>query len=241
VRGKRVKAQRSGFGADVYHVLYLPYDWRPRKRYPVIVEYAGAGGYANDYGDVSTGVPEGSNLGYGISAGKGYIWLCLPYVDTVNGRNATTWWGNADATVEYCMATVDEVCKKWGGDPRRVLLTGFSRGSIACNYIGLRNDTIAKLWRGFVCYSNYDGVQQWSYTESDRASAIRRLKRLGSRPQFICQEETVEPARNFVESSGVSGNFSFHALPYRNHNDAWTLRPIPLRKTLRDWTRKALK
>ena len=33
----------------------------------------------------------------------------------------------------------------------------------------------------------------------------------------------------------------FHPLPFRNHNDTWTLRPIALRKTLRDWTRNVLK
>jgi hypothetical protein len=136
--GKRVKIQRAGFGDGVYHALYLPSDWRARpwRHYPIIVEYAGAGGYQNDFGDVSTGVPEGSNLGYGISGGKGYIWLCLPYVDTGAGRNAVTWWGNADATVDYCLGAVKEVCDRWRGDRNRVLLAGFSRGSIGCNYIG---------------------------------------------------------------------------------------------------------
>src|SRR5262249_29175359 len=145
--GQRVKAQRSGFGDGVYHVLYLPREWRKRRRYPVIVEYAGNGNYLNQYGDVSTGVPEGSNLGYGISGGKGYIWLCLPYVDTAAGRNAITWWGNTDATIDYCLKTVKDVCDHWGGDRNRVLLAGFSRGAIACNYIGLRSDDVAKLWR----------------------------------------------------------------------------------------------
>ena len=54
---------------NVYHVTYLPTDWRPGKRYPVIVEYAGNGNYTNRFGDVSTGRVEDSRLGYGISAG----------------------------------------------------------------------------------------------------------------------------------------------------------------------------
>lgn len=239
--GKRVKAQLAGFGNDVYHVLYLPPEWRKRRHYPVIVEYAGAGNFANDYGDVSTGVPEGSNLGFGISGGHGFIWLCLPYVDTDNGRNAITWWGNADATVDYCLRAVKEVCDHWGGDRRKVLLAGFSRGAIACNYIGLRNDVIARLWRGFVCYSQYDGVRAWSYPDSDRASATARLRRLGGRSQFICDEAGIDDTRAFIESTKVPGDYRFHALPFRNHNDAWTLRPVPLRKTLRDWTRRTLR
>jgi hypothetical protein len=84
-------------------------------------------------------------------------------------------------------------------------------------------------------------VQTWSYPDSDRASAITRLKRLHGRPQFIVDENGVEATRNFIESSGVRGNFAFHELPFRNHNDAWALRPMPLRKTLRDWTKHVLR
>jgi hypothetical protein len=29
--------------------------------------------------------------------------------------------------------------------------------------------------------------------------------------------------------------FSFNTLPYVNHTDIWTLRPIPLRQTVRSW------
>lgn len=39
---------------DVHHVLYLPVNWEPEKKYPVLVEYAGNGNYRNKYGDVST-------------------------------------------------------------------------------------------------------------------------------------------------------------------------------------------
>ena len=68
--GKRV---RHGL-----NILYLPTDWKADTKWPVIVELAGNGGYKNKYGDVSTGLPEGSNLGYGLSGGKGFIWLCVP-------------------------------------------------------------------------------------------------------------------------------------------------------------------
>ena len=40
--GKRVKQTHPGWEyTQVYHVIYLPKDWNPGKRYPVIVEYAG--------------------------------------------------------------------------------------------------------------------------------------------------------------------------------------------------------
>ena len=239
--GLRVTTHRAGFGEGVYHVLYLPRDWRPRRRYPVIVEYAGNGNYSNQFGDVSTGRPEGSNLGYGISGGTGFIWLCLPYVEPQRQSNAITWWGSPEATLDYAAGAISETCERFGGDRRRVLLCGFSRGSIACNYLGLRNAEIAKLWRAFVCYSHYDGVRPWpQYPDSDRAAARARLERLGNRPQFICHERSVNDTRDYLASTGIRGNFTLAALPYRNHNDAWTLRPIALRKTLRDWVHRTV-
>jgi hypothetical protein len=42
-----------------------------------------------------------------------------------------------------------------------VFIAGFSRGAIACNFIGLRDDEIASLWCGFVVHSHYEGVRDW--------------------------------------------------------------------------------
>ena len=70
--GKRVRQVLPRYkGTDVHHALYLPTDWEEGKTFPVIVEYAGNGGYRNNLGDVSRGTVEGSNLGYGVSGGKG--------------------------------------------------------------------------------------------------------------------------------------------------------------------------
>jgi hypothetical protein len=49
------------------------------------------------------------------------------------------------------------VCADHGGDRARLVLTGFSRGAIACGYIGLRNERIASLWKGFHACQHYDG------------------------------------------------------------------------------------
>jgi hypothetical protein len=239
--GRRVRQSLPAYeGTAVYHVLYLPKDWRPGVLLPVIAEYAGNGNYRNEFGDVSEGIPEGSNLGYGISGGIGYIWLCLPYVNSEEKRNQIQWWGDPAATAAYARDAVQMVCAKYGGDRRRILLAGFSRGSIGCNYIGLRDEATAEIWRGFVCYSHYDGVRLWPYPGSDRESALVRLKRLKSRPQFICHEKSVDDTRAYLAGTGVRGDFSLHALPFRNHSDAWVLRNIPLRRTLRDWVARLM-
>lgn len=239
--GVRVKQFLPEYkGTQIYHVVYLPRDWRSGVRYPVLVEYAGNGGYTNTFGDTSSGLPEGSKLGYGLSGGQGFIWVCLPYVDPKEGRIALHWWGDVAATVAYCKQAVRLICDEFGGDPAAVILTGFSRGAIACGYLGLHDDEIAGLWQAFIPYSHYDGDQLWPYPASDAASAIERMKRLKGRPSFICQEVSIEKTRQFIEASGVAAPFTFQAVPFRNHTDAWVLRESPARAALRQWVHTVL-
>ena len=75
--GKRVRQTAPEYrGTDVHHALYLPTDWQPGRKYPVIVEYTG-----NKWEPCkSTGKVEDANLGYGISGGRGFIWITMPYV-----------------------------------------------------------------------------------------------------------------------------------------------------------------
>ena len=174
-----------------HHALYLPENWKPKGNYPVLVEFTG-----NEYKSgttVCTGKVKDAEFGYGISGGYDYLWLTLPYLDGKGEQPVTKWWGDPPTydptpTVEYCKRVVPKICEEFGGDPDRVVLIGFSRGALACNYIGLYDDEIAKLWRAFVPYSHYDGLRTWEYPESDQASARKRLARMNGRPQFICQE-----------------------------------------------------
>ncbi|HVR84944.1 MAG TPA: hypothetical protein VMU54_11580 [Planctomycetota bacterium] len=243
--GKRVRQTTPGWeDSDVHHALYLPKRWTAGNRYPVIVEYAGNGGFKNAFGDVSTGTVDGSNLGYGISGGDGFLWVCMPYVRVTGGRkeNAANWWGDVEETKRYCLRTVALVCEQYGGDGKKLVLAGFSRGAIGCNYIGLHDDEIAPIWRAFVTFSHYDGqLTTWGYPGADRATALDRLKRLRGRPQFISMENSVEPIRQYVAGTGVAGDFTFQTIPFRNHSDQWVLRDVPERKVLRDWLQKALR
>ncbi|MCB9850296.1 MAG: hypothetical protein H6817_06285 [Phycisphaerales bacterium] len=240
--GKRVRHQLDTWrGTEVYHCLYLPADWQPGKRYPVIVEYPGNGPYHNKYGDVFTGKVEDCSLGFGLSGGSGYIWLTLPFVNAAEKRNQLYWWGDVDATVTYCRRAVAMVCAEFGGDANAVVLTGFSRGAIACNYIGLHDDEIAKLWCAFIPDSHYDGVRQWEYAESDRTSALRRLQRLNGRPVLILQEKSIDATRKYIADTGVAGDFTYQVVPYRNHSDRWVLQDVPARQFAREWLADAIK
>jgi hypothetical protein len=244
--GKRV---RVGDPAGVYHVLYLPQDWDPARRWPVLVEYAGNGGYRNRFGDESRGRPEDSCLGYGLSGGKGFLWLCLPYLSADASRNVATWWGDPPdytvrPTVDYCVKTVDAVCAQYGGDSERVVLSGFSRGAIATFFIGLQDDRIASRWRGFFAYSHFDGPRRWPYPGSDEASAAQRFSRARGRPLFVCGEEAnAEQTQRWMEDRygpGALRGITFRSTGYRNHHDAWILRPGEAREEARRWLRETL-
>src|SRR3954463_7270836 len=68
--GLRVRHTTAGWEkTEIYGALYLPPEWQPGGRIPVLVEWAGNGGYKNAFGDISTGRPEGSKLGYGLTEG----------------------------------------------------------------------------------------------------------------------------------------------------------------------------
>ena len=240
--GARVRCSLAPYaGTDVHHLLYLPADWRPDATYPVIVEYAGNGPHRSRFGDVSTGEVDGSNLGYGISGGEGFIWVCAPYVAASGDRNERRWWGDRARTVAYLKALVPDVCRRYGGDPDAVFLAGFSRGAIACNYIGLHDDEVAALWCGFICHSHYDGVRRWGYGDDDSGAATARLGRLGDRPQWISHEGNVDATRRYLQAAMPEGRFTIRPLPFPNHTDAWVLRDVPLRRTLRAWVRQVLR
>ena len=237
--GVRAVVTTAGWaGPAVHHTLYVPVDWTAEKKYPVLVEYAGNGGYRNAYGDVSAGTVEGSRLGFGISGGRGFLWICLPFIErtAAGAQNASKWWGDVEETKRYCLATVRDVCARWGGDERAVVFCGFSRGAIAANFIGLHDDTIAGLWRAFICHSHYDGVsERWPYPGADRASALVRLRRLGARPQFISNEGSTRATEDWLRASGVAGRWTFCAIPFRNHSPDWVLRDLPARRQVRAW------
>lgn len=225
-------------GWNLAHAVYLPFDWKAGETYPVIVEYPGNGGYENKYGDKSTGRVEDCKLGYGISGGRGFIWLCLPFVDPKSKTHALNWWGDPDATATYCRRAVAQVCKSFGGDANAVILCGFSRGALACSYIGLRDDETAKLWRAMITHSHFDGVRRWNYPDSDAASARTRLRRYGNRPIYVTNEESVADIEEFLQ--GTDLNATVRVLPYPNHTAEWVLKDIPERAELRAWLAKVL-
>lgn len=250
--GKRALVRAPGYAeTEAYHVVTLPTDWSPGRKFPVYVEWTGNGGYVDPCGERTTGRPESGRLAIGLAGNDGVICVQLPYLNAAGTANVATWWGSApehgpESTLKYAAAALDEVIARWGGDPDRMVLIGFSRGAIAVNALGLANDEIAKRWRAMVAYSHYDGVRQWPVAGSDRASAAERLKRLGQRPQFIVSEPMpngagLEATEGWLRESAPNAPREFLTSGFRDHSDGWAMRPGATRDRIRDRLDEILK
>jgi len=226
--GKRVRYRLPGDEvADIYSVLNLPEDWQPDRKYPVIVEYPGNVFYAAAC--YSTGLPDQCVIGYGMAKGKGAICLGMPFIDRTSGNLAENGWGNADDTADYVVRMVADVCARFGGDRDNVVLTGFSRGAIACGYIGLRDDRIAGLWKGYHACQHYDG-DGWNGATLE--GAIKRATRFQGAGIFQTDnpEEKFRPVTDVMKTqvSCAQSGLGFHAT-------AMFLDDRPSTQQLRDW------
>jgi hypothetical protein len=242
--GRRVRQVAPEYaGTDVYHALYLPTDWKPGGTYPVIVEYTG-----NKFPTSgSSGEIKDANLGYGMSGGTGFIWVCMPYVEKGRKKNAVTWWGDTQATVEYCKVNLPRICKEFGGDPDNVFICGFSRGAIGASYIGLADDEIATLWKGMFTHDHFDGERTWGYPKSDRASALVRLARLKGRPVLVCGMDASRARDGYLKDHMDLARFTFLDVPTSKifkipedkvihpHTDLWMHRESEYRSRARAW------
>ena len=245
--GKRVRQVAPEYaGTDVYHSLYLPTDWKPKGQYPVIVEYTGNRFPTSG----STGKVKDANLGFGLSGGKQFIWVVMPYIAKNHRNNETLWWGDLTATVDYCKTNLPRICDRFGGDRDNVFICGFSRGAIAMSYIGLADDEIAKMWKAFIAHDHFDGERKWVYDDSDRTSALRRLRRLNGRPVLVSGTKASDVRRNFLEQRLDLAQFTFLDVPtdkifqipegpfVHPHMDLWMHRDSEYRKRARAWLAK---
>ena len=251
--GRRVAVTPKEYtGTRVHHLIALPDDWTPDwkargKTWPVIAEYTG--NYFPTSG--STGEVEGAALGYGVARGRA-IWVVLPYVAKDRQKNERTWWGDIDATVGYAKTNIPRICAEFGGDRRKVVLCGFSRGAIGISFLGLHDDEVAKLWCGFWAHDHFDGVTAWvapwgTPLARYREEATLRLRRLQGRPVLISQGFTNDETRRFVEPlTGPStrflqvdmvalyGKFPNEVVQHP-HNDRWPLRDGEATSVTRAW------
>lgn len=238
-KGLRVRQVAPEYvGTEVYHSLYLPEDWENGKKHPVLVEYTG-----NRFIEAgSTGQAKDANFGYGLSGGKRFIWICMPYIKKGGQENEVMWWGDREATIQYCKDNLPRICQQFGGDSKNIFICGFSRGAIACSYIGLADDEIASFWKGMITHDHFDGHKEWGYPQDGRSYALKRIARLKGKPVLVCGKN-VEYLKNYQSLA----QFTFLPVPAREifqipegkvihpHTDMWAHRQSTTRQIARDW------
>lgn len=248
--GRRVRQVAPEYvGTDVYHSLYLPVDWRSDQKHPILVEYTG-----NKFPPgKGSGEVKDANLGYGLSGGRRFIWVVMPYIAKGRMNNEVTWWGDRQATVEYCKVNLPRICEEFAGDPDNVFVCGFSRGAIGSSYIGLADDEIASLWKGMLTHDHFDGQRTWSYPDSDRKSALKRLSRLRGRPVLVCGQRASVVRDDYLADHPGLAEFAFLDVPTNEiftipegpfihpHTDLWMHRESPYRRQARDWLEEILR
>jgi predicted esterase len=255
----------------VTHLVALPKDWEEGRRYPVLVEYApnryqGEGAF----GPLSCmGTTADCRMGFYLAGapgrpecGVGYLWVCMPIIaydraspdDRARHREATRWWGAegdgpaaiADTVGQrlaaaYLRANLPRVCARFGGDPGRVALLGFSRGAIAGGWVGRSDDATAALFRAFVLHSWHDGMSN-PICPPDPGQL--RLRRALGRPSFLsCGDRdggraASEEADRLLRALGAESEL--HVIPDLPHSDEWVQGRSAVHLAVRDAARAFL-
>ena len=114
---------------------------------------------------------------------------------------------------------------KLGRRPGQSFLSGFSRGAIACGYIGLANDQIAKLWKGIIACQHYDGS---AWQQSTMASAIERAPRFRGEAIFQVDNESHKADfRQLISHTDPSVEWTWVSSGLGNHATAMFLDERP--------------
>ncbi len=247
--GKRVRITATGYeNTDVYHTLYLPADWVPGGKYPVIIEYA-PNSWAPTPETTVDGSVEDTLLGFYQSGGAGFIWATMPFIDTLPDpdQNAAGWWWGQhpagvvgeDVAADYTKAGLIDILEDYGGDGASVFVTGFSRGAIACGQVGLR-DQLVDVWLGMMPHSHH-----YQLASNNAPTSYPLLDYLAGRASFITYGG---PADGGAGSSIVGVNqltwlgfpVESRELPGVPHTHNWIKddaapTSLAVRQDLRDW------
>ena len=238
-------------GTAAYHCVYLPHDWEPGRKYPLIVVFPGNGPFVSRFGDRSGGLPEHNLFGVGLTGGNGYIVLGLGYLDSRKNLQPTgSWWGDVQATISYTQEAVRFVGEQYGADLSRIVLLGFSRSAFGASFIGLHDDKIAPLWSGILCYDGWESQadmarnlyrhdqSSYNYDPDDfgGSGVAQRFQRLAGRPLFFVG------GRGDIVNLNARTRWPIEFFPktHRNHNVSWAFRDTPERAAARAWLKRVL-
>lgn len=236
-------------GTEVHHLVSLPENYSADKKFPVLFELTGN---KWNYGN---GTVEEAHLALSISLKKDFIVVVLPYVSLDGKHNEVKWWGNINYTVSYIKKLIPFLVKNYSIDLDKLFLCGFSRGAIGVSFVGLYDEDIASLWRGFITHDHFDGLKEWHTEwgrpiEKYRKSAVERLSRAHGRPWYVSYKtEDNYSYETQLRDMGVLNFADFYFAPIcimekfkldnkffkHPHNDIWPAFDIKEANNIRYW------
>lgn len=217
-------------GKGVYHGLYLPPDWQPGRRWPVIVE-SPCNKYQSFLGKV-----DDTRLGYHFAGCRSYIVVVFPYIQA--DANLDSGWGDVPAAVAYWDLNLRRTLAEFGGDPGAVIGAGFSRGAISTSYVGLHTELIADHWLGFFMHSHADVVT--TLTPDKGAGSATRMGRVQGRAALLSWGAAGDGGMdNSLKGVALLESFgdpvTTLAVPGVGHTDAWIIDDATSRASAQDW------
>ncbi|MBN2582787.1 MAG: PKD domain-containing protein, partial [Planctomycetes bacterium] len=130
----KFSAHQKAFNRNYY--MYVPHNYTPRKRWPMIISAPGTFPFDSSPGTRDAWVDAADELG---------LIICCPDFETANGLlNIKADQGKLQRDNEAVMAIVREVAATYSIDPNGVAVTGWSGGGYPAHYIGLKNPNIIR-------------------------------------------------------------------------------------------------
>ncbi len=223
-KGKVTKRNITGWNNNVYYTIYLPSNYSATgTKNPVIFDLP-----PNEY-ETYNGKPECEYLGYGLGYGSDFIVVVAPFLNADGSNLATTYWGagtlagDYTKTLEFWQAILTDIETNFNSDPDRVILTGFSRGAVACSYLGCSTYEWASKFCAFMPFSHHDGGSLTPF------AAYQRLMRMQPMKTAIMYGGVTDSGRaNSLIGVGICNELEIDYTAFEiadsGHDIAWCLR-----------------
>jgi predicted peptidase len=210
-------------GTTYKYEVFLPADWSPRRKWPIILFLHGAGERGSD-GLIQTEVGIGEAIRKSRSRFPAIV--VMPQCPTDH------WWATADME-ELALASLSEASKEFKGDAKRIYLTGLSMGAYGTWDIAAKNPhkfaAIVPISGGIAIPEiekhMHPDLANASYPE-EPASYANVAAKIGKTPVWIfhgADDRVVSPnsSRKMFAALRESGaNVRYTEYPHVGH-DAW--------------------
>jgi hypothetical protein len=237
--GKRVKVYLNDY-PGIYYIVFLPYNFNKENKYGVICE-------------VSYMEFKAWTLGYGICKGNDYILVSLPILNTEGTEMLDIYYPQNPLPTANCwLSILKDLNAKFNIDNNKIILSGFSRGSVCVNYIGNCNDIISSKWAAYFTYAHFEGCCQITPGNLDerinRMNAKKILVAVGqndlakicSKNAYLKLQKQKLPV-TYIEHPDIQINTWINAYnpsdPWinLNHNPFWILEDSDASEEARSW------